>query len=263
MAAQSKLSLFGAPRERTIRTIVSDLTSLYLSNRTRISRAVWITLFVALVNRIRHAVSEQKAASQREAAQRASRPGVTSSTSEDAADELPKKKKKVELNREFFRALLRLLKIVVPGWRSKEMRLIISHSVFLVARTLISLKVAAMDGQIVKSLIKGNGREFLTRIASWMLIAIPATFTNSMVRLAWLDCRDVLQMLTVIFLAFVPPGRVVSELSHSSHPAHPRQVPVAADFLWHLGTRRPDKEPGPTHRGRRGQVFQQLGRAVQ
>lgn len=177
MAAQSKLSLPRAPSERTIRTIISDLTNLYLSNRTRISRAVWITLFVALINRIRHAIAEQKAASQREAEQRASRRGVTSSTSEPDAET---KKKKVALNREFFRSLMRLLKIVVPGWRSKETRLLISHSFFLVVRSLISLKVAAMDGQIVKSLVKGNGKEFLTNIFWWMLIAVPATFTNSM-----------------------------------------------------------------------------------
>lgn len=177
MAAQSKFAILTPHRERTARAIVSDLTSLYLSNRTRISRAVWITLFVALVNRIRHAVSEQKAASQREEAQRESRRGVTSSAGD--ADEATKKKK-VALNREFFRSLLRLLKIVVPGWRSKETRLLISHSFFLVVRTLISVKVAAMDGQIVKSLVKGSGREFLMRIVWWMLIAVPATFTNSM-----------------------------------------------------------------------------------
>jgi ATP-binding cassette, subfamily D (ALD), peroxisomal long-chain fatty acid import protein len=171
MASQSKLSI---PRDRTIRGIISRLSQLYLSNRTRISRLVWITLFAALTNRVRHAISEQKAASARDRTQRASRRG-TSTTEGDTT------KKKVELNREFFRSLFRLLRIVVPGWRSKEARLLISHSFFLVVRTLISVKVAAMDGAIVKSLVKGNGREFLMRIVWWMLIAIPATFTNSMV----------------------------------------------------------------------------------
>ncbi|KFA63782.1 hypothetical protein S40285_01970 [Stachybotrys chlorohalonatus IBT 40285] len=171
MAWQSKLSL---PGDRTARGIVADLTRLYLANRSRISRAVWITLFVALVNRVRHAISEQKAASAREAAQRAARRGTTSSGSEETP------KKKVALDREFFKSLLRLTKIVVPGWRSKETRLLISHSFFLVLRTLISLRVAEMDGAIVKALVKGNGKEFLIRIVYWMLIAIPATFTNSM-----------------------------------------------------------------------------------
>ncbi|RKK89491.1 ATP-binding cassette sub-family D member 1 [Fusarium oxysporum] len=171
MASQSKLAL---PGDRSLRGIISQLTTLYVSNRTRISRAVWITLFAALANRIRLAISEQKAASAREAAQRAARRGTTSSGSEETP------RKKVELNREFFRSLLRLLKIVVPGWRSKESRLLMSHSFFLVLRTLISLRVAEMDGAIVKALVKGNGKEFLKRIVWWMLIAVPATFTNSM-----------------------------------------------------------------------------------
>ncbi|KAI8630788.1 ABC transporter transmembrane region 2-domain-containing protein [Xylariaceae sp. FL1651] len=169
MAVQSKVVL----PHGSIKSVVAQLTELYVSNRTRISRAVYLTLLVALVNRIRHAISEQKAASAREATKR--RSGTTSSDTQDSAS-----KKKVELNREFFRSLLRLLKIVIPGAASPEARLLISHSFFLVVRTIISLKVAEMDGAIVKALVKGNGKEFLTRIVWWMLIAVPATFTNSM-----------------------------------------------------------------------------------
>lgn len=188
MASQSKLSLssLSSPgqRERTIRTIIAELTALYLQNRTRISRAIYLTLFVALINRVRNAISEQKAASRREVAKRAERSDTTSgsgSGSGNQDEDVTKKKKRVELNREFFRSLLKLLRIVIPGWRSKETRLLISHSFFLVVRTLISVKVAAMDGAIVKALVKGNGKEFLMRIVWWMLIAVPATFTNSMV----------------------------------------------------------------------------------
>lgn len=183
MASQSKLlSRVPTPgqRDRTVRSIISNLTGLYLANRTRISRAVYLTLFVALINRVRNAINEQKAASSQEAAKRADRGGTTGNAPDE---DVASKKRRVELNREFFRSLLRLLRIVVPGWRSKEARLLISHSFFLVVRTLISLKVAAMDGAIVKALVKGNGREFMMRIVWWMLIAVPATFTNSM--LSW------------------------------------------------------------------------------
>ncbi|KAI1095310.1 ABC transporter transmembrane region 2 [Rostrohypoxylon terebratum] len=169
MPVQSKLVL----PDRSLKSVVAQLTHLYVDNRTRISRVVYLTLLVALVNRVRHAISEQKAASAREAAKQKS--GTTSSDGTEVT-----KKKKVELNREFFKSLLRLLKIVIPGAKSKETRLLISHSFFLVVRTLISLKVAEMDGAIVKALVKGNGKEFLTRIVWWMLIAVPATFTNSM-----------------------------------------------------------------------------------
>lgn len=183
MASQSKLFASFASstdqHERTIRSIVNNLTTLYLSNRKRISRSVYLVLAIALINRVRNAIAEQKAASQRERIEGK----TTTPLSQDDDKKNPKKKKKVELNREFFRSLIRLLRIVIPGWRSKETRLLISHSFFLVVRTLISLKVAAMDGAIVKALVKGNGKEFLKRIVWWMLIAVPATFTNSM--LSW------------------------------------------------------------------------------
>lgn len=172
MAAQSKMSLL--PPDRTLKSIISELTDLYLKHRTNISRTVYLTLFFALLNRIRSAISEQKAAAIRQAESR-QRPSTTLGKGE------PAKRKKVELNREFFKNLFRLLRICIPGWRSQEMRLLVSHSVFLVIRTLISLKVAAMDGALVSSLVRGRGRDFLIGIMWWMLIAVPATFTNSMV----------------------------------------------------------------------------------
>lgn len=170
MAAQSKLSSAGGASGRSIKAIINQLTERYLQNRTRISRAVYLTLFIALINRIRNAIAEQKAASARP------KKAGTAPTDGEATS-----KKKVELNREFFRNLLRLLKICIPGWRSKEFRLIISHSIFLVLRTLISLYVAELDGKLVSSLVRGKGKEFLKGLAWWMTVAIPATFTNSMV----------------------------------------------------------------------------------
>jgi len=173
MAVQSKL-LLPSPSERSIKRIVSELTGIYLRHRTRISRAVYLTLFIALINRIRNAISEQKAASIRQAEAR-KRAGAGAGNGEATS------RKRVELNREFFKNLLRLLKIVIPGWRSKELRLLVSHSVFLVIRTLISLYVAELDGRLVSSLVRGKGRDFLLGIVWWMVVAIPATFTNSMV----------------------------------------------------------------------------------
>ena len=175
MAAQSKL-LASAPSDKSIKQLFSTLTDLYLTHRTKISRTVYITLSLALVNRVRNAVSEQKAAALHYAELR-QRPGTASTEGE------PSWKKRVEINREFFRNLWRLLKIVIPGWRSKELRLIFSHSVFLVLRTLLSLYVAELDGKLVSSLVRGKGKQFLRGVVWWMIVAVPATFTNSMVRL--------------------------------------------------------------------------------
>lgn len=172
------LSKFAPARTRlsstSIKALINDLTKLYLEHRTRISRAVYLTLFIALINRIRNAIAEQKAAQQSAARRK---------TGTGAGEGEATGRKKVELNREFFKNLLRLLRICIPGWRSKEFRLLISHSVFLVLRTMISLYVAELDGRLVSNLVRGRGRDFLTGLVWWMTVAVPATFTNSMVSL--------------------------------------------------------------------------------
>ncbi|OAL32650.1 hypothetical protein AYO20_07808 [Fonsecaea nubica] len=183
MAVQSKL----LPPGRSVKQIISQLTSLYLKNRTNISRTVYITLVVALIHRVHNAISEQKAAARRqvEIQRERTRHSHLSPEGGDVKNERQQeehRKKRVEINREFFRNLLRLLKIVIPGWRSKELRLIVSHSVFLVIRTLLSLYVAELDGKVVSALVRGKGREFVLGLVWWMLVAVPATFTNSMLQ---------------------------------------------------------------------------------
>lgn len=172
MAAQSKL----LPPGRSIKQLISEFTTLYLKHRTKISRTVYITLVIALIHRIHNAISEQKAALRRQQEIRAQQ----STSAGDPAKE--QKSKRVEINREFFRNLARLLKVVIPGVKSKELRLLLSHSVFLVLRTLLSLYVAELDGRVVGALVKGRGREFVLGLVWWMLVAVPATFTNSMLQ---------------------------------------------------------------------------------
>ena len=174
MAATSKL-LVPTPSEKSVKQLFSTLTDLYLTHRTKISRTVYITLSLALINRVRNAISEQKAASLHKEQIR-QRPRTLS------AEGRAPTRNRVELNREFFRNLLRLLRIVIPGWRSKELGLIMSHSVFLVLRTLLSLYVAELDGKLVSSLVQGKGKQFLRSVVWWMMVAVPATFTNSMVK---------------------------------------------------------------------------------
>ena len=173
MAGKSKI-LVPTPSEKSVKQLFSALTDLYLTHRTKISRTVYITLSLAVINRVRNAISEQKAASLHQEQIR-QRPGTA------LKDGHAPTRKRVELNSEFFRNLLRLLRIVIPGWRSKELGLIISHSVFLVLRTLLSLYVAELDGKLVSSLVQGKGKQFLRGIVWWMMVAVPATFTNSMV----------------------------------------------------------------------------------
>ncbi|KAI8915683.1 ABC transporter transmembrane region 2-domain-containing protein [Gorgonomyces haynaldii] len=51
---------------------------------------------------------------------------------------------------------------------------------FLVGRTALSLYVAELDGRITSALVQGQGKQFLKNILYWMIVAIPATYTNSM-----------------------------------------------------------------------------------
>ncbi|CAI2164052.1 5786_t:CDS:10 [Funneliformis geosporum] len=89
---------------------------------------------------------------------------------------------RVGVNKIFFGQLSAIFKIILPKVRSKEVIILLLHSIFLVLRSWLSIVVARLDGRIVRDLVAANGKEFLKGIAYWFLIAIPATYTNSMIR---------------------------------------------------------------------------------
>lgn len=68
-----------------------------------------------------------------------------------------------------------------PLWKSRQVALICLHSGFLVLRTYLSILVARLDGRIVRDLVKADGKGFLKGMGLWFLLAIPSTYTNSMV----------------------------------------------------------------------------------
>ena len=61
---------------------------------------------------------------------------------------------RVAVNREFFRQLSAIFKIIIPRATSKEVFLIIAHSSFLLLRTYLSLLVAQLDGKLVGDLVR-------------------------------------------------------------------------------------------------------------
>ncbi|CAO3632782.1 unnamed protein product [Cunninghamella blakesleeana] len=89
---------------------------------------------------------------------------------------------KVGVNDEFIRQLRSIGHILFPNWHTKEAGLLILHSIFLILRTYLSVVVARLDGRIVKDLVNGNGKKFLIGLGYWFAIALPATYTNSMIR---------------------------------------------------------------------------------
>jgi ATP-binding cassette, subfamily D (ALD), peroxisomal long-chain fatty acid import protein len=74
---------------------------------------------------------------------------------------VPSAQTKPGLNLAFLHQFLSLMSIMIPRWSSKEAGLLLSHSVFLILRTYLSLVVARLDGEIVRDLVAGNGKAFI------------------------------------------------------------------------------------------------------
>ncbi|RGP79864.1 peroxisomal abc transporter [Fusarium longipes] len=95
---------------------------------------------------------------------------------------VPAAQTKPGLNIAFLHQFLSLMSIMIPRWSSKEAGLLLSHGVFLMLRTYLSLVVARLDGEIVRDLVAGNGRAFLWGILKWCGIGGFASYTNAMIK---------------------------------------------------------------------------------
>ncbi|KAL6877027.1 ABC transporter transmembrane region 2 domain-containing protein [Trichoderma novae-zelandiae] len=95
---------------------------------------------------------------------------------------VPSAQTKPGLNLAFLHQFLSLMSIVIPRWSSKEAGLLISHSVFLMLRTYLSLVVARLDGELVRDLVAGHGKAFLWGIVKWCGLGTFASYTNAMIK---------------------------------------------------------------------------------
>jgi ATP-binding cassette, subfamily D (ALD), peroxisomal long-chain fatty acid import protein len=71
---------------------------------------------------------------------------------------------------------------MVPRWSSKETALLLSHGLFLILRTYLSLVVARLDGAIVRDLVAGQGRSFMLGLLRWLSVGTLASYTNAMIK---------------------------------------------------------------------------------
>ncbi|CRK35067.1 hypothetical protein BN1708_019695, partial [Verticillium longisporum] len=78
---------------------------------------------------------------------------------------VPSAQTKPGLNLAFLHQFLSLMSIMIPRWSSKEAGLLLSHGMFLMLRTYLSLVVARLDGEIVRDLVAGQGKAFLLGLA--------------------------------------------------------------------------------------------------
>jgi ATP-binding cassette subfamily D (ALD) long-chain fatty acid import protein len=83
----------------------------------------------------------------------------------------------------FLKQLIAILRIVFPSLTSKEVGILLLHTFFLVTRTVLSVYVAHLDGRIVRDIVSADGKGFLRGLGWWFALAVPSSYTNSMVRL--------------------------------------------------------------------------------
>ena len=112
--------------------------------------------------------------------QRRAKASALPSTPEEIAHS--QKSSRGRINAVFVEELRDLLSIVLPSLYCKESLLLALHTCALVFRTFLSIQVASLDGKIVKTIVDRDQNAFIKRIAQWLLLAIPATYTNSMIR---------------------------------------------------------------------------------
>ena len=91
-------------------------------------------------------------------------------------------RKATTFDKEFLQQTFNLLRICIPQFWSKEVGLLCLHSTCLVARTFLSVYVATLDGMVIKTIVQKNIRKFVLHLIKWIMLAVPATFINSMIR---------------------------------------------------------------------------------
>ncbi|KAJ8066551.1 hypothetical protein OCU04_005604 [Sclerotinia nivalis] len=109
-------------------------------------------------------------------------PPRASGLTDGQTPQIPPPQTKPGLNLAFLHQFLSLLSIMIPRWSSKETGLLVSHGVFLLLRTYLSLVVARLDGVIVRDLVAGNGKAFTWGIIKWCGIGGLASYTNAMIK---------------------------------------------------------------------------------
>ncbi|KAJ2850211.1 ATP-binding cassette long-chain fatty acid transporter pxa2 [Coemansia brasiliensis] len=143
--------------------ILTKAVVVYARHQKTVQRSIVVLVCIGLIDRLRRMI--KLATSERQQAKDSNGHSI---------------RKSAQLNKQFFENMRRLVAIAIPGLLSKEFGMLVAHTTLLVFRTFLSVVVAALDGQIVSSLVRLRGREFLTGIAKWMAMAVPATLTNSL-----------------------------------------------------------------------------------
>ncbi|CAF4060684.1 unnamed protein product, partial [Rotaria sordida] len=90
----------------------------------------------------------------------------------------------IAIHKRFFNQLLVIIRILIPRLRSDSFILLITHLTTLITRTFLSIYIARLDGAIVKSLVQRNSHKLIRTIIIFLIVAIPASFINSLIKYA-------------------------------------------------------------------------------
>jgi ATP-binding cassette subfamily D (ALD) protein 3 len=90
-----------------------------------------------------------------------------------------KKRSKGNVDKLFLKRIIRLVKIVIPSWKSREMLNITGLSLVLIARTFLSIYQASINGATVKAIVNLDFKKFIGSILFLVLFSIPASTVNS------------------------------------------------------------------------------------
>jgi hypothetical protein len=80
---------------------------------------------------------------------------------------------------QFFKRVLKLIKIVIPSWKSQEALHLLVLTVFLCIRTYLSILLAAINGGIVKTIVDQDFKSFVKRCIFMMAFSVPSSTVNS------------------------------------------------------------------------------------
>ncbi|KAF7310570.1 Adrenoleukodystrophy protein [Mycena chlorophos] len=155
-----------SPRRQQLNELLTRFSKGYISHRPTIQRALNVGFALYVVGSTAYRLTSGGPPS--DESKRKSKGGKGKGQSSGAP--------KVAVDARFYNQLGHILRIVI---HRKEAMLLFAHSSLLVFRTMLSLYVANLDGTIVASLVRGQSRLFWLNILKWLLVAIPATATNS------------------------------------------------------------------------------------
>ena len=100
---------------------------------------------------------------------------LTAEEEQTRANRAKKARGKGNVDKEFWERVFKLVRHVVPGWKSREAKYIISLAVLLVIRTMMSIWLADVNGRVVKAIVDKDLSMFIKRVSVHSLTLIHAS----------------------------------------------------------------------------------------